>query len=124
MREYKGTIYGKRITFYLSEKQMWELVNHRFNLHSNHWEMKKDCMVTAKGCPLCTQHFLCGLCPFDAMCMAVLYRVSPLVYYIVQDGGFTLNKNGSIPKRVLAAFKKVQDRLLAGKKVARRPKEA
>lgn len=131
MREYKVTVNGERITVHLTEKQMWKLVNGRFNPHSNRWETRGQHKHILNFCPLCVQyHHTCQLCPLGKVgdsqfpCMEALYTISPWATRIIRSSRFLLNKDGSIPKRTDAAFTKVRRVLLAGKRVARRPKEA
>lgn len=97
---------GRHITVYLSEEEMWGLI--------------KQCVQYEAECnrrPL--GHREC----YFTFCEKILNAISPTAAKAIGHNYFKLNKDGSIPKRIEKAFKKVQAVLLAGKKVARRPKE-
>ena len=128
MREYTGIVGGRHITVYLSEEEMWGLIK-QFNPHTNHWETENG-HKKSKGCSLCVQYEAeCNRCPlghrerYSTFCEKILNAISPTAAKAIGHNYFKLNKDGSIPKRIERAFKKVQAVLLAGKKVARRPKE-
>ncbi|MBA7693744.1 hypothetical protein ES703_102333 [subsurface metagenome] len=133
MREYKVIARDKHITFYLSEDQVRKLAYGRFNLSSSSWKRPPDDLSIRPTdvCSLCKQFGdVCAECPVGKhhhgrhVCMAILRSISPLAFEAIAHNMIDLNKDGSVSKRTEAAFKKVRAFLLAGKRVAKRPKEA